>query len=213
MRVAHLFPLYPTVVTDAGKSYILNHPIYPASAPYHSTRRYTDCLVFLLLSTVDGLFFRPEWYKHALLLIAMHACCTPAVTIITCFFTFFPYPILELTKGIAAPQQNVAQPYMNQYGLPQYHNSTHLMADRCATMMEHATDILNDRTNPLIGITKVASAIFRIESDIPRSSFPSTTAVFTDQSIFPMGTADGERSLATTWPPFVVVYDTQVMVK
>ena len=78
-------------------------------------------------------------------------------------------------------------------------STTHLMALRCATMMEHATDILNDRTNPLIGITNVASAKFRIESDIPRSSFPSTTAVLTDQSISPMGTADGERSLATTW--------------
>ena len=66
-------------------------------------------------------------------------------------------------------------------------------------MMEHATDMLNDRTKPLIGITKVASAIFRIESDIPRSSFPRTTAVGTDQSISPIGTADGERSLATTW--------------
>lgn len=59
--------------------------------------------------------------------------------------------------------------------------------------------MLNDRTKPLIGITNVASDIFRIESDIPRSSFPSTTAVLTDQSISPMGTADGERSLATTW--------------
>lgn len=65
-------------------------------------------------------------------------------------------------------------------------------------MMEHATDMLNDRTKPLIGMTKVASAMFRIESDIPRSSFPSTTAVGTDQSMSPIGTAEGERSLATT---------------
>lgn len=75
---------------------------------------------------------------------------------------------------------------------------SYLTALRCARMMEHATDMLNDLTNPRIGITNVASAISRMESDIPRSSFPSTTAVGTDQSISLMGTADGERSLATT---------------
>ena len=65
-------------------------------------------------------------------------------------------------------------------------------------MIEQATDMLKERTNPLIGIMKVASARSRMESDIPRSSLPKTTAVGTDQSISPMGTAEGERSLATT---------------
>lgn len=79
------------------------------------------------------------------------------------------------------------------------HHHTHLTALRCAKIMEHATDMLNERTKPLIGITNVASARFRMESDIPRSSFPRTTAVFCDQSISPIATAEGERSLATTY--------------
>lgn len=93
----------------------------------------------------------------------------------------------------------------------------YLTALRCARMMEHATDMLNDLTNPRIGITNVASAISRMESDMPRSSFPSTTAVGTDQSISLIGTADGERSLATTlkfaqckWDAFIMKTSLQV---
>lgn len=65
--------------------------------------------------------------------------------------------------------------------------------------MEQATDILKDCAKPLIGMANVASARLRIELDIPRSSFPNTIALRLLQSISSMGTADGERSLATTW--------------
>lgn len=76
--------------------------------------------------------------------------------------------------------------------------SAYLTALRWERMIEHATDILKDLTNPLIGITNVASDKCRMDSDIPLSSLPNTTAVGTDQSISSIGTAERERSLATT---------------